>query len=326
MNDLTLRYPDMPLRTVQQERTADAPRVYRPHTTTRPPTFDWDALTPTCKGCEVKSGKVNAHTGLCPVCDPPIADVAPPRPKPAPRPRTPRRPRAPRPSTGRPVGRPPTPIDHEAVVEAYTGGQAIIDIAAALRVDRSRVRTALVDAGVELRENRGRHFLRNIDDNAVLADYRAGATKAHLAERYGVTVKTIRRLLASAGVTIRDDRAVASGSKPIEYDPQLVDQVRELYLDRRLSQSQVAAELGTTVKVVAGVMARHQIPGRKGETGHMDGSKGLRQEMVDLGLTAREIKAWAAEQGLIELPMVGIPSRRVFDAYVEAHHLQERAS
>lgn len=323
----------LPLLTIQQERTAEAPRIYRPHAQAKPKTFDWDAITPTCTGCGARSGSVSTHTGLCPVCDPPVVEQAPVAK--APRVKVTREPgtaRAPRRRTGRPrgrpstcphgsrrridcpdcraernarkrngrrPGRPPAPVDVDAVVEAYTGGQLIGDIAQALRVDRGRIKAALLEAGVELRNDRGRHLVprtcphglaqpscqdcrdernarrrtgrprasmanvRNpIDEDAALRMYLDGATAPAVADAFGVTPKRIRDIVQRAGHQLRDDRS-RGGSKPKVYDPDLVEQVRELYARQGLTQAETGERLGISSKVVWRIVKttpRHRRP------------------------------------------------------------------
>jgi transposase len=344
-NGLNLARQEMPLLTVQEQHAAQAPRAYRPHTTTKPAAFDWNALTPTCKTCGIKTGTVNTRTGQCATCDPPEV-VVKKQPRPAAPARAPRR-----------AGRPRLPLDVAAVIEAYTGGQTIPDIAEALDVDRARVREAIVDAGIELRDDRGRHWAtrtcphgltrdadcadcretrlasrrtnrprpstantRNpIDEHAAVAAYLAGDSTPKVAATFGCTPKRIRDLLVRHGIELRDDRKTFSGSRPKEYDPALVERVRDLYLRQQLSQERTAFKLGVGIKVVQRVMERYGIPARQGQCSHQDGAVGLRQQMADLGVTSREIKNWALEVGLVDRIAVGLPSRQLVTAYADTH-------
>lgn len=52
----------------------------------------------------------------------------------------------------------------------------------------------------------------------------------------------------------------------------------------------------------------------------------LKQRLVDLGVTSRQVKDWALGQGLIHELSVGLPPARLVDAYAAAHPSQGVAS
>lgn len=54
-----------------------------------------------------------------------------------------------------------------------------------------------------------------------------------------------------------------SGSKPKQYPSDLVESVRRLYVDRGMSQVEVADALATTQKVIYNLMRRHNISRRR---------------------------------------------------------------
>ncbi len=314
---------DMPLLTIQELRTAEAPKLYQPHTVAKPKAFDWDALTPTCSQCATQTGQVSTVTGLCPGCDPERPAEA-----------------AERPAVVRPkTTRTRIQFDTDAAVEAYEGGQRVSEIAKALDVQPYRIRNLLVYRGIELRDDRARRWSdipraprkpraaggrtpntrTPIDESALVADYLTGQTSPELALKYGITPKRVRDTVGRHGHELRDDRKTRSGGKPKTYDPALVEQIRGLYLTERLSQSVIAQQLGTSTKVVQTIMVRHQIPARQGETGRMDGAAPLKAAITEYGVPIHDIKTWALHQGLLFAIAPGIPPRRIFDAYVDAH-------
>lgn len=58
---------------------------------------------------------------------------------------------------------------------------------------------------------------------------------------------------------------------PKVYPAEMVERVRHLYLDEGMSQIEVAAELGTTLKVIYRLMLNHEIPRRKQIKRHQSG-------------------------------------------------------
>lgn len=93
-----------------------------------------------------------------------------------------------------------------------------------------------------------------LDTEAVVAAYQAGRTLLEIAESLGVSAPTVARHLDEVGVVRRKQR--------MEYTPDLIEQVRALYVDERLNQADVAARLGLTTKVVQTAMKRGDITPR----------------------------------------------------------------
>lgn len=155
---------------------------------------------------------------------------------------------------------------------------------------------------------------------ALIEDYKTGQSLPKLAEKYDVSRGRIRNILKHHGIEIRDDRATNSGGRnKAEFPAELVDQVRRLYIDEELSRTQVAAAVGMTVTRVETLMRNHGIAARQRQSGVGDGAKGLKAQMRDLGVTARDVKMWALGRGLIDdATKTGIPSQRLVDAYAEA--------
>ncbi len=316
---MSLNDQPLPLLTIQELRTAEAPKLYRPHTTTKPKPFDWDAITPTCSDCGTRTGQVNTTTGLCPTCDPDRPAAQPTRPAAKPK-----------------QTRVRATFDTDAAIEAYEGGQRIPEIADALNVQPYRIRNLLIYRGIELRDDRARRWSETprkpraagaripntcnpIDEHALVTAYLDGQSSGQLATAFHISPKRVRDTVARHGHPLRDDRKTRSGGKPKTYDPALVEKIRDLYLNDLLSQAQIAQRIGTSVKVVQTVMVRHQIPARQGETGRIDGAAPLKAAIAEYGVPIHDIKSWALTHGLLHEIQPGIPPRRVFDAYVDAH-------
>lgn len=161
-----------------------------------------------------------------------------------------------------------------------------------------------------------------LDEGALVAAYRAGGKVPALAQDYGVTPATVRRILDRAGVQRRDDRAGGSGGAN-----RLPDETRaavaRLYAEG-LSKSKVAAALGIGMTTVSRIMTEAGITGRKGQSGRADGAAPLKDRIRALGVTPSEINRWALETGLYEIPKPGIPSARTVDAW-EAEHQGARS-
>lgn len=145
-----------------------------------------------------------------------------------------------------------------------------------------------------------------------------------IAKALGCAVSTVQRKLKAAAVPMRDDRASHSGSGPKTYDTALVAEIRRLYLDEHHTIAEVAAQLGTTSKVVGTVMRRYDIPSRADAfttegNPRRDNAGALKNQIQALGVTARDIKDWALGQGLIDHIARGLPAQRLVDAYAAAH-------
>ena len=85
---------------------------------------------------------------------------------------------------------------------AYRAGHTIEQLAEAHGCSVTTVRSVLGEAGVDLRPRGPRSPLEGVEDR-VAADYRAGATVRELVDRYGANQRTIRKVLADQGVTMR---------------------------------------------------------------------------------------------------------------------------
>lgn len=104
------------------------------------------------------------------------------------------------------------------------------------------------------RDTRGRTDKIVLDVQEVAADYASGMTLLQIATKYGVSHPVIGRHLDEAGVQRR--------GKPFDYTPDMLEQVRALYVDQGLTQSQIGERLGITNKVVQTAMRRANITPR----------------------------------------------------------------
>lgn len=88
----------------------------------------------------------------------------------------------------------------------------------------------------------------------IVAAYAAGQTLAQIAHAHGCSGPTIGRLLEDHGIKRRGG--------PVPRNPELLEQVRQLYVDEKLTRAEVAARIGYSVKVVQNVLAELHIEPR----------------------------------------------------------------
>lgn len=159
-----------------------------------------------------------------------------------------------------------------------------------------------------------------VDLRIARTEYESGATCPEIAATHGWPVVSVRRQLAKAGVTMRDDRGGKSGGQnAIENrDPALVDRIRTLYVDQGMSQREVALELGLSPKGVRNVMKRAAIPAREGQSGGGNTLKGYSDRLAGMGVTGALVRAWARGNGIPVGVRGAIPSH-VLDAFEHAH-------
>jgi hypothetical protein len=311
------------LTTLQEERTTGV-RLYRPHTVPKPKvSIDWGAITPSCRSCGTKTGTLN-RDDQCRICAPfePVDEpVARKRPTRRSTRRTPRQaPRVTRPAR---VGRPPLDLDEAAILEAYTGGQSVASIADALGCTPPPIRAVLTGAGVTIRMGNpsgGRGRGADVDEAAIVAEYKAGDTSPTIGARHGIRDKRVRAIVERHGVQLRDDRAGHSGGQNRrEYDADIFAAVERLYVVEELSRNQVAEQLELSYKTVVKIMERRGVRARQHQTGRRDGAVELKSQIRALGVDATEIKAWAFRHGVTDRIKRGLPSLSVVEAYAAAH-------
>jgi Mor family transcriptional regulator len=94
-------------------------------------------------------------------------------------------------------------VGHEAeLVAAYEGGATVEELAARHDCSVTTVRDVLAAEGVAMRARGPRSPLAGREAD-VARDYEGGATVRALAERYEANQRTIRKVLADQGVTMR---------------------------------------------------------------------------------------------------------------------------
>lgn len=153
----------------------------------------------------------------------------------------------------------------------------------------------------------------------IIAAYAAGATMGELAAQHDCTAPTIRRLLLEHGAPTRDKR--------VNYTPELLERVRAAYVDQELSKVQAAEHLGVTPKVIERALRLAAVTPRPAVARNpRDGATHVKQQLVDLGVTSRQVKVWALEQGLVDELRRGIPKAALVAAYAAAHHAEEAAT
>ena len=90
----------------------------------------------------------------------------------------------------------------DEVVAAYEAGATVTELAARHGCSTTTVRDVLAARGVERRARGPRSPLDGREDE-VAAAYEAGATVRDLVDRFGANQRTVRKVLAEAGVVMR---------------------------------------------------------------------------------------------------------------------------
>jgi Mor family transcriptional regulator len=94
-------------------------------------------------------------------------------------------------------------VGNEAeLVAAYQSGHTVEELAVAHDCSVTTVRAVLEAEGTTLRARGPRSPLEGREAE-LAADYECGATVRELADRYGANQRTIRKVLADRGVTMR---------------------------------------------------------------------------------------------------------------------------
>jgi len=144
-----------------------------------------------------------------------------------------------------------------------------------------------------------------------------------VAKRLGVSTTAVQRALKRADIPMRDDRATNSGSHKLD-DDQRAEICRRYQAGE--STVQLAEAFGLNTKTVCTVLRRGGVQARSSSEAQrlqprdgVDQAAGLKQRIADLGVTSREVKAWALERGLITEIRRGICPTALVDAYESAH-------
>ncbi|UUW88442.1 hypothetical protein [Pimelobacter simplex] len=146
----------------------------------------------------------------------------------------------------------------------------------------------------------------------IIAAYRAGQTTGEIAATHACSAPTISRLLEEHGIPRR--------GAPIPRSADLVEQVRQLYVDENLTQIEVGQRLGIGHKVVQSVMTEAGIDRRPAKARQgADNAKTLKQRIAELDTTAAEIKLWAIAAGHLPAMHRGLPARALVEKFAAAH-------
>jgi transposase InsO family protein len=97
----------------------------------------------------------------------------------------------------------------------------------------------------------------------IVARYRAGWPKAHIAAAMGISRKCVTTWLdrfAVEGVSGLHDRSSRPHSMPARTSPRIERQILDLRARRRCGPDGISAELGVPARTVSRVLARHQMP------------------------------------------------------------------
>jgi Mor family transcriptional regulator len=92
--------------------------------------------------------------------------------------------------------------EEDEVVRAYEAGATVTELAARYGCSTTTVRDVLELRGVA-RRARGPRSPLDGREAEVVAAYEAGATVRELVDRFGANQRTVRRVLADAGVVMR---------------------------------------------------------------------------------------------------------------------------
>lgn len=211
--------------------------------------------------------------------------------------------------------RPRKVIDPAPSIELYLAGRSIVQVAAERGISPVTVSGHLRAAGITIRER-----TRTLDVDAVVSLYTGGRGYKDVAAILGVAPSTVLIALHDAGVTMRGRGhriTPPTGSKPKEYDPQLIAQVRQLAA-ADMTQGEIAAETGTTRKIIWRVMGRYGIEARlaKAKVG-ADHAAGLKALMAERQVTSAQVRQWARSQGRVCSDR-GLPSAPLLREYLAA--------
>lgn len=197
-------------------------------------------------------------------------------------------------------------------------GLPIRDIAAEVGVSHDTVRKALRTAGVSVAPRTDERAA------AVIGLHTNGEdlSPPQIAQRLGTTPATVRRILDRHGIPRSDARATRSGGAS-RITPPPVDELTRLY-EEHGSAINLARHLGightTVLRMLkaAGIPIKTSGQVQKGRPGHDGGARDIATQMTAAGATAKSVRTWARAQGM-NVAAVGLPSRQIWQAYLEAH-------
>lgn len=209
-------------------------------------------------------------------------------------------------------------VDEHAIVAEYLDGDTAPVIATRHGILANRVRAILDRHGVERRDDRASRSggaNRFVADPELVADVRrryveAGESTTAIGKTLGVDRRVISRILTDAGVSLRPPAHLGGGAALTSADEAaIVQSYRDgdglAVLARRYRTRQ---ERIRDILTGAGIEIRPKGAGRA-----------IADRLLDLGVSAHDVKVWAVEQGLLDRVAAGLVARTVVDAYTAAH-------
>ena len=202
----------------------------------KPEGLDWDAITPTCPTCGVKSGTVAGH--ICAHCKPAATQTIR------------------REAVKRAASVPRTDASQRqrntVIVQQYRNGATAAAIALAHGMSAKRVRTIIKNAGVEFR-SQPREQQRKGGDPVFAAKvcelYQSGLTQKQVATEAHTSVVVVSRVLRANGITIR--------TNVIQQKQKVLAENRDNVLALRgknLTHAQIAAALNISESTVGRII------------------------------------------------------------------------
>lgn len=211
-----------------------------------------------------------------------------------------------------------TPVDEQQLIAAYQAGATPPQLATEYGIGAKRVRAILDRHGIERRDDRAGHSggqNKIITDEPALRDevvrrYTAGESTVAIAADHDCSAKLINSVLRRAGVDLRPQAHVG---RTITLDD--VADIRTAYTGGEALMT-IAKRLGLKKGRVRQVLVDHGVEIRpRGGLAQTTNA----QRLVDLGVTAHDIKVWARDTGLTDEIAPGRVPGHLIDAYTAAH-------
>lgn len=99
--------------------------------------------------------------------------------------------------------------------------------------------------------------------------------------------------------------------------PHLLETIRRRYVDDQAGIEVIAGELGMAANTIGRILHRNRIPVRSRKEANLVAQEHVRRRLAELGVTAMQVRLWAAEVGL-SIGDRGVLPSEVLDRY-EAH-------
>lgn len=210
------------------------------------------------------------------------------------------------------------PVDEHAIVTEYQAGATAPQIANQHGILPKRVRSIVARHGIALRDDRASRSggaNRFVPTPEVIAEVRhryidLEQSTTTIGHALDVDRRVIRRVLVDAGVAIRPPAHQTGGTPLTDQDEA---DIAQAYADGA-ALGQLAKQHTVRQDRIRRIVTDHGVPIRpKGaSTSNAD-------RLAELGVTANQVKTWAAEQGLVDHVAKGLVAGRLIDAYAAAH-------